>query len=53
MTKAMQILFMPLKVMGLEYGRMLSFLYVELRGMIAYAYELRIAEDDSAYGAFC
>ena len=32
------------KVMGLEYGRMLSFLYVELRGMIAYAYELRIAE---------
>lgn len=32
------------KVMGLEYGRMLSFLYVELRGMIVYAYELRIAE---------
>ena len=32
------------KQFGEDYGRLLSFLYVELRGMIVYAYEQRLAE---------
>ncbi len=32
------------KQFGEDYGRLLSFLYVELRGMIVYAYEQRQAE---------
>ena len=30
--------------LGLSEGRLLSFLYVEIRGMIVYAYEGRMAE---------
>lgn len=30
--------------LGLDYGRLLSFLYIEIRGMIVYAYEKRIAQ---------
>ncbi|MGN0328954.1 MAG: aminopeptidase [Lachnospira sp.] len=32
------------KLFGEDEGRLLSFLYVEIRGMIAYAYEKRIAD---------
>lgn len=30
--------------LGLDYGRLLSFLYIEIRGMIVYAYEKRTAQ---------
>ena len=30
--------------LGLDYGRVLSFLYIEIRGMIVYAYEKRTAQ---------
>lgn len=30
--------------LGEEYGRILSFLYMEIRGMIVYAYEMRLAD---------
>ncbi|OYO67636.1 leucyl aminopeptidase, partial [Lachnotalea glycerini] len=32
------------KTLGEEYGKYLSFLYTEIRGMIVYAYELRLTE---------
>lgn len=32
------------KELGEEYGRILSFLYMEVRGMIVYAYEKRLAD---------
>ncbi|MCD7736258.1 MAG: leucyl aminopeptidase, partial [Lachnospiraceae bacterium] len=32
------------RMLGEEYGRILSFLYTELRGMIVYAYEQRLEE---------
>lgn len=30
--------------LGLDYGRLLSFIYIEIRGMIVYAYEKRTAQ---------
>lgn len=32
------------ETLGLEYGRLLSFLYVEIRGMIGCAYEMRLTD---------
>ena len=39
-------------VMGELYGRILSFLYVELRGLIVYAYEKRMADMTAAVELF-
>lgn len=38
--------------LGLDYGRLLSFLYIEIRGMIVYAYEKRTAQMTSVAELF-